>query len=151
MGAKLTKAVIVNMYKIPACGMSIAIGEYGNSSSMHVFRSHLTRSPGLCCKALVVIAGALLTTAPHQLDGAAINARSPALADVATAIALAKEGDIVSVPAGTVSWNSVLTITKGITLQGATTVANAGTPSTTANDLTVIKDDSPLDTTSSGL
>jgi len=55
------------------------------------------------------------------------------------------------VPAGTVSWNSVVTITKGITLQGATTVANAGTKSATANDLTVIKDDSPLNTTSSGL
>src|SRR6266480_374734 len=131
--------------------MSTAMGGYGNSSSMHVFRPHLTRSAGLCCKALVVVAGMLLTTAPYRVNGAAINARSPALADVATAIALAKEGDIVSVPAGTVSWNSVLTITKGITLQGATTVANAGTPSTTANDLTVIKDDSPLDTTSSGL
>ena len=78
--------------------MSTAIGEYGNSSSMHVFRSHLTRSPGLCCKALVVIAGALLTTAPHQLDGATINARSPALADVATAIALERFYECREIP-----------------------------------------------------
>jgi hypothetical protein len=118
---------------------------------MHVFRSYITRSAGLCCKALVVIAGTLLTTAPHRVNAATVNARSPALTDVATAISLAKEGDIVIVPAGTVSWNSVLTITKGITLQGATTVTNAGTRSATANDLTVIKDDSPLNTPSSGL
>jgi hypothetical protein len=131
--------------------MSTAMGGYGNSSSMHIFRPHLTRPAGLCCKALVVVAGMLLTTAPYRVNGATISARSPALADVMTAITLAKEGDIVSVPAGTASWNSVLTITKGITLQGATTVANAGTKSATANDLTVIKDDSPLNTTSSGL
>src|SRR5437667_1205231 len=124
--------------------------KYGNSS-MRLFRLHLTRSAGLRGKALVVIGGALLATASHQVNGATISARSPALADVVTAISLAKEGDIVSVPAGTVSWNSVLTITKGITLQGATTVANAGTKSATANDQTIIKDDSPLNTKSSGL
>ena len=101
---------------------------------MRLFRLHLTRSAGLRGKALVVIGGALLATASHQVNGATISARSPALADVVTAISLAKEGDIVSVPAGTASWNSVLTITKGITLQGATTVANAGTKSATAND-----------------
>jgi len=59
--------------------MSTAMGGYGNSSSMHVFRPHLTRSAGLCCKALVVVAGMLLTTAPYRVNGATISARSPAL------------------------------------------------------------------------
>jgi len=59
---KLTGEVVVNLYKIPGYGMSTAMGGYGNSSSMHVFRPHLTRSAGLCCKALVVVAGMLLTT-----------------------------------------------------------------------------------------
>jgi hypothetical protein len=89
---------------------------------------------------------------PPALVGAAtINAASAALTDVTTAVAAAVDGDTVIVPAGTASWTSVLTITKGITLQGATTVTNAGTQNPTASDLTVIKDDSPLDTIQSGL
>ena len=129
----------MNMYKIPVCGTSIAVGEYDNSSSMHVSRSHLTLYAGLCWKSLVVMAGALLTTAPHQVNGATIDARSPALADVATAIALAKEGDTVNVPSGTATWTSMLNVTKGITLSGQTTVSGAGT-SATATDNTIIVD-----------
>jgi hypothetical protein len=82
---------------------------------------------------------------------ATINARSAALADVSAAIVLAKSGDTVVVPAGTASWTSALLITKGITLVGATTVTNAGTHSPTVKDLTIIKDDSPLNTKESGL
>ena len=86
------------MYKIPARGMVGAMVlsiTYDNSSNMCVFRPHLTRSAGPCGKVLGVIAGALLSTAPHQVNGATINARSPALADVVTAITLAKDGDAV--------------------------------------------------------
>ena len=121
--------------------MSTAVGEYGNSSNMHVSRSHLPPYAGLCWKGLVVIAGALLTTALHPANGAAINARSPALADVQTAIALAKDGDTVIVPAGTANWANQLTITKGITLQGQTTITGAGTSTPTASDKTIIKND----------
>ena len=107
------------------------------------------RSADLCWKPLVAIAGTLLAT--HPVNGATVNARTPALADVQAAIVLAKEGDTVFVPAGSADWSSVLTITKGITLVGATTVTNAGTQNPTVNDLTIIKDNSPLNTSQSGL
>jgi hypothetical protein len=111
---------------------------------MHVFRHHLRQSPGPSWKALVVITGALLTTTPHQANSAAINARTSALADVATAVALAKDGDLVVVPPGTAHWTSLLTITKGITLQGSTTVNGAGTKNPTVSDATTIIDDNTI-------
>jgi hypothetical protein len=54
-----------------------------------------------------------------QVEAAVVKARSPSLADVGAAVALAADGDTVTVPAGTSTWASTLTITKGITLQGA--------------------------------
>ena len=113
---------------------------------MHAFPF---RSADLCWKPLVAIAGALLAT--HEVNGASINARTPALVDVQAAIALAKEGDTIVVPAGSATWSSALLITKGITLVGATTVTNAGTQNPTVNDLTTIQDNSPVNTTTSGL
>jgi hypothetical protein len=89
-------------------------------------------------KALVVTASALLAAAPPQANGATINVRSPALVDVTTAIASARDGDTIVVPAGSAQWSSALTITKGITLQGQTTITGAGTQTPTANDQTVI-------------
>lgn len=53
-----------------------------------------------------------------QVQANVINARSVALADVNTAIAAAREGDTVIVPAGTATWGT-LTLNKHITLQGA--------------------------------
>src|SRR5438093_3614005 len=54
----------------------------------------------------------------------------------------ASDGDTIVLPAGTFSWTSPVKITKGVTLQGQTTVT--GTPGNqTANDLTVIRDDTP--------
>src|SRR5947207_2269780 len=102
----------------------------------------LAGSAGLVLAAVFVVAPA---------PAASITARSPALADVSTAISAAKGGDTVVVPAGTASWTSVLTITKGITLLGATTITNAGTQNPTVKDLTIIQDNSPLNTTQSGL
>jgi hypothetical protein len=133
---------------------SVAIGKwhewcyrkYCKSNRMHAFRC---RSANLCWKPLLAIAGALIAT--HQVNGAKVNARSPALVDVQSAIALAKDGDIVAIPAGSADWSSVLTITKGITLLGATTVTNAGTQNPTLNDLTIIRDNTPLNTSQSGL
>ncbi len=40
-------------------------------------------------------------------------------ADVATAIAVASNGDIVTIPAGACTWTSGITVTKNITIQGA--------------------------------
>ncbi len=64
-----------------------------------------------------------------QAESAIVNAKSVSLSEVVSAIRLAREGDTVVVPAGTASWASTLTITKGITLQGA------------GDDKTVILDD----------
>ncbi len=53
------------------------------------------------------------------LSAATWHAASTGLADVATAVNLAADGDTVTVPAGTATWTAQLTITKNITLQGA--------------------------------
>jgi hypothetical protein len=83
---------------------------------------------------------------PSQTEAATtITARSVSFLDVSSAIALASDGDTVIVPAGTASWASTLTITKGITLQGQTTtdITTGSGPFGTANDRTIIQDDAP--------
>jgi hypothetical protein len=55
----------------------------------------------------------------------------------------AHDGDTITIPAGTFVWAIPLRITKGITLQGQTTITNAGTGSPTVNDATIIQDDTP--------
>jgi len=66
-----------------------------------------------------------------------INAASPSFVDATTAIAAAVDGDTVIVPAGTASWTSTLTLTKGISLIGQTTTNPVAK---TANDQTIILD-----------
>jgi hypothetical protein len=54
----------------------------------------------------------------------------------------ASNGDTITLPAGTFSWTLPLTITKGITLQGATTITGpASNP--TVTDATIIQDNTP--------
>jgi lysophospholipase L1-like esterase len=53
--------------------------------------------------------------------GAIRTAASPSLADVQTAMAGCADGDTLSIPAGSSTWSSTLTITKSITIQGAGT------------------------------
>ena len=48
-----------------------------------------------------------------------VNARSPSVADVSAAVALAQEGDTVNVPPGTAAWATTLNVSKNITLLGA--------------------------------
>jgi hypothetical protein len=69
---------------------------------------------------------------------ATINAASPSLTDVAKAVASARDGDTVIIPAGTASWTLGITVTKSITIQGQTTV---NSDNGTANDQTIILDD----------
>jgi len=64
-------------------------------------------------------------------------------ADVQAAIDQALDGDTVTIPAGTASWTKGLFITKAITLQGNTGIANAGKSDCAATDNTIIKDDLP--------
>jgi hypothetical protein len=56
---------------------------------------------------------------------------------------LASDGDTIVLPAGTFSWTAPLNITKGITLQGQTTISGAGTANPTVSDATIVKDDVP--------
>ena len=67
-----------------------------------------------------------------------MNALSPSFADVSTAVAAAKNGDTVVVPAGTASWTKTLVINKPIWLVGQTTVNYTNE---TASDQTIILDD----------
>src|SRR5438132_12421156 len=84
----------------------------------------------------------LFLAAASQAKAASVEAKSAALEDVKSAIASASEGDTVAVPAGTASWTSTLVITKGITLQGATSISgNLSSPVVT--DKTIILDDVP--------
>jgi hypothetical protein len=99
----------------------------------------ITFSFGRRCVALVT--GILLTAFSH-VEAGIINAISASLTDVSSAVASAVDGDTVVVPAGTASWTSTLVITKGITLQGATTTTGL-TSAMTANDQTVLLDNFP--------
>ena len=81
---------------------------------------------------------ALLFAASGTAQAATINAASPSLVDVTTAIASAVDGDTVTIPAGTASWTTGLVITKGITLMGQTTTNPVAK---TADDQTIILDD----------
>ena len=56
---------------------------------------------------------------------------------------IAHDGDTITLPAGTFTWTSAVNITKGITLQGQTTISGAGTANPIVDDLTIIKDDTP--------
>jgi hypothetical protein len=75
--------------------------------------------------------------------GAAVHQSNGSVADVRALLYAAHDGDTITLPAGTYSWTSTLNITKGITLQGETTITGAGTNSPTIHDGTIIKDDTP--------
>ena len=79
----------------------------------------------------------LLLASSGAAQAATINAASPARNDVAAAIAQAVDGDTVIIPAGTASWFSNITLTKGITIIGQTTTDSAAG---TANDQTILID-----------
>jgi hypothetical protein len=70
-------------------------------------------------KALSALAAGILLSLPGQMQARVITAASAGLGDVTVAVLAAADGDTVGVPAGTANWTLPLTITKGITLQGA--------------------------------
>lgn len=59
------------------------------------------------------------TSILHNVYAATIDAKSVSFTDVSSAVAAAKDGDTVTVPAGVATWTAPLTITNNITLQGA--------------------------------
>ena len=77
----------------------------------------------------------------HALQPKTIPAASCELAAVQAAVNQAVDGDTVTIPECTARWTTELKVTKGITLQGRTTVANAGTKDATADDKTIIIDE----------
>src|SRR5690349_22312566 len=88
----------------------------------------------------VTLAAIIMTAG--QVNGATVEAKSPSLGDVESAIGSAREGDTVIVPAGTASWTSTLVITKGITLKGATSIGGS-ISSPVVTDETIILDELP--------
>src|SRR5215475_12648789 len=55
----------------------------------------------------------------------------------------AHDGDTITLPAGTFIWITVVSLTKGITVRGQTSITGAGTANCTANDQTIIIDEHP--------
>src|SRR6266513_4088097 len=76
-------------------------------------------TPGPRVTALVSLAATLILALSRLAGATTINANSAAQSDVAAAIASATNGDVVSIPGGTVTWTRTLRVRKGITIQGA--------------------------------
>ena len=53
----------------------------------------------------------------------------------------AHDGDTITLPAGTFIWTAGVSLTKGLTIRGQTTVTGAGTANCSANDQTIIIDE----------
>jgi len=69
--------------------------------------------------------------------GATVHHSDGTQANVQALLKAAHDGDTIMLPAGTFSWTAPLNITKGITLQGQTTISGAGTANPSANDATI--------------
>src|SRR6266480_869956 len=74
--------------------------------------------------------------------GATVYQSNGSVANVQALHNAALDGDTIKIPAGTFSWTSRLNITKGITLQGATTIVGT-TWSPAVTDTTIIQDNTP--------
>jgi hypothetical protein len=82
--------------------------------------------------------------------GATVYHSNGSLANVQALHNAASNGDTITLPAGTFSWTSRLNITKGITLQGATSITGpASNP--TIIDATIIQDNTPRSGSSGGI
>jgi hypothetical protein len=97
---------------------------------------------------LGTIVGGLFSVASASKAGT-ITAASPSFADVSAAVAAAGRGDTVNVPAGSATWSSTLTLTKGISLQGAgrdnLTITRSGAAAIAINpDTTAISNDETI-------
>ena len=75
----------------------------------------------------------------YQSDGSDVNVQ--AIHDTN-----AHDGDTITLPAGTFIWTAGVSLTKGITVRGQTTITGAGTATCTADDQTIIIDEKPRKT-----
>ena len=69
-------------------------------------------------QAIILLSLSILCFVPSPTDGAIINSASCSQAAVQSAIDAAQNGDTVVIPAGSCTWNSQVSISKGITIQG---------------------------------
>lgn len=79
-------------------------------------KSIVPKLPNFSCSLYLII---LLITGAVSSRGSVINALSPALSDVTTAINSAADGDTVVIPAGTAAWTSGVGVSKAIKIVGA--------------------------------
>ena len=75
--------------------------------------------------------------------GATVYYSNGSVANVQALHNAARDGDTITLPAGIFSWTARLNITKGITIQGQTTISGAGTANPIINDRTIIQDNTP--------
>src|SRR6266498_3974497 len=108
--------------------MDVVFGTQRHRSTDSPFRSALNL-------VLTALLAALSLVASSAAQSAVINATSPSLTDVTTAIHSATDGDTVTIPKGTAAWGSTIKISKGITLIGQTTTDPVHK---TADDQTII-------------
>jgi hypothetical protein len=76
-------------------------------------------TPEPCITAVVLLVTALIFALSRLSGATTINAKSASQSDVAAGIASAADGDTVTIPNGTATWNRTLKVKKGITIQGA--------------------------------
>ena len=106
--------------------------------------------------ATIIFTSALLLT-PKSISAATLQAATAKQSDVYATILRAKDGDTVVVPAtlslpgGAAIWTSRIDVTVGITIKGQTTITGAGTSNPDIVNRTVILDNSPRNTSESGL
>src|SRR6188472_2911594 len=88
-----------------------------------------------------LLAAVFLGIAFASHSGATVYQSDGSDANVQSLNAVASDGDVITLPAGTFIWTAGVSLTKGITVSGQTTITGAGTASCTANDQTIIIDE----------
>ena len=99
-----------------------ATADYKNCGNLkwHEFKVFNLQIPAICLAGrMAVPLMACVLVATGRLEGDTIIAKSASRADVGAAVAAATDGDTVTIPAGTVTWTSTLTVTKNIQIIGA--------------------------------
>ncbi len=79
-------------------------------------------------------------------SGATVYPSDGSEANVQSLGKVASDGDVITLPAGTFTWNTGVSLTKGLTIRGQTTITGAGTANCTADDQTIIIDEKPRKT-----
>src|SRR5262245_35818096 len=79
-------------------------------------------------------------------SGATVYSSDGSEANVQSLDKVASDGDVITLPAGTFTWHTGVSLTKGLTIRGQTTITGAGTANCIADDQTIIIDEKPRKT-----